>query len=124
MLFGDLSPLFKNKSWYNNVMETNVGSTDQMVRLALGVALVAVSAAGYTGYVLALGPVVAGALAVVALALLATGYTRKCPACSALGIDTLEGSSGADIETGSPEDTEPVEEPEPEDFEDDEEPQE
>ncbi|MFB6190200.1 MAG: DUF2892 domain-containing protein [Candidatus Nanohaloarchaea archaeon] len=96
-------------------METNVGDTDRLVRLALGVVLVAVSAAGFLEYV-ALSPVVAGVVGLVGVVLLATGYTRSCALYQVLGMSTSGGEereeSHGEIEEG------PAEEPEtPEDWE-------
>jgi hypothetical protein len=102
-------------------METNVGDTDRVVRLALGVVLVAVSAAGFLEYV-ALSPVVAGVVGAAGLVLLATGYTRSCALYQALGMSTSgEGREGSheEVEEG------PAEEPEdPEDWEEEPEPRE
>ncbi|MFB6213809.1 MAG: DUF2892 domain-containing protein [Candidatus Nanohaloarchaea archaeon] len=97
-------------------MQTNVGDTDHMVRLVLGVVLAAVSAAGFLEYV-AMSPVVAGVIGAAGLVLLVTGYTRKCPVCQMAGVSTT-GSSASSTE-------EQVEEPEsPGDWEEEPEPRE
>ena len=62
-------------------MQANVGTIDRILRIALGVALVALAATGHIG--------VWGYLGVVPLA---TGLFRFCPAYRLLGIRTC--SSG------------------------------
>ncbi|MCT9095996.1 DUF2892 domain-containing protein [Haloarchaeobius sp. HME9146] len=75
-------------------MERNVGSTDRLVRLALGAVLL-VAAAVVAAGVVSLGSgtvatVVAPLLlAVVGLVMLVTGYTQSCPAYGLIGMRTL-----------------------------------
>ncbi|MFB6158643.1 MAG: YgaP-like transmembrane domain, partial [Candidatus Nanohalobium sp.] len=77
-------------------MEKNVGDTDGLVRMALGAVLGLVSLvvlAQEMNMVSELLPVPAIAspvLGVLAVVLLATGYTSKCALYSALGVDTSE----------------------------------
>ena len=67
----------------------NVGSTDRMIRLILGVVLLAVGLLPLAGI-----PVIAGlgnwhwAVAAVGAVLVLTGTVRVCPAYSLLGIST------------------------------------
>lgn len=81
-------------------METNVGDTDRMVRLAFGVVLVAVSAAGFLEYI-ALSVEVAGAVGIVGVVLLATGFTKSCALYQALGMSTGGQESHEEVE-GNP----------------------
>ncbi|WP_435363307.1 YgaP-like transmembrane domain [Haloarchaeobius sp. DYHT-AS-18] len=75
-------------------MERNVGSTDRLVRLALGAVLL-VAAAVVAAGVVSLGSgtvatvVVPLLLAVVGLVMLVTGYTQSCPAYALVGMRTL-----------------------------------
>ena len=76
-------------------MEPNVGGYDRLARLALGVVLVAVSVAGYAGFVpLAFGPLpqalTAVFVGVVGVVLLVTAATRRCPLNAVAGIDTCK----------------------------------
>ncbi|MFB6100303.1 MAG: DUF2892 domain-containing protein [Candidatus Nanohalobium sp.] len=77
-------------------MEKNVGDTDGLVRMALGAVLGLVSLVvlaqdmGMVSELLPLPAVASPILGVVALVLLATGYTGKCALYSALGVDTSE----------------------------------
>ena len=67
----------------------NVGEKDKNIRLISGSILLAASL--FTAKII---------LLVVGLVLIATGYTRVCPAYSAMEKDTLEGSeSEEDSET-------------------------
>ncbi len=76
------------------IMERNVGSTDRLVRLALGAVLL-VAAAVVAAGVVSLGSgtvatvVVPLLLAVVGLVMLVTGYTQSCPAYALVGMRTL-----------------------------------
>ena len=74
-------------------MERNVGSSDRIVRMLVGVvALVSAVAlfAGVGGVSGSVGTVVAPLiLAVVGAVLVVTGYTQTCPAYSLLGFRTL-----------------------------------
>lgn len=74
-------------------MERNVGSTDRLTRIVLGVVALAVAIAlfagigGISGTVgTVVGPVV---LAVIGAVLVVTGYTQACPAYQLIGIRTL-----------------------------------
>lgn len=86
-------------------MEVNVGDTDRIVRLVLGVALAVVGVA-WLGGVVTFGAGVAGTVAalvavLVAVGLLATGATRTCPVYLAADVDTTGGEETADVaETG------------------------
>lgn len=77
-------------------MEENVGLLDQKVRIGLGAVLGLVSllvlaqSQGMASEMLPLPAVVSPVLGVVAIVLLATGYTSKCALYSALGMDTSE----------------------------------
>ncbi|TVQ55223.1 MAG: DUF2892 domain-containing protein [Rhodobacteraceae bacterium] len=63
-------------------LEVNVGEKDRMIRLGAGALLIVIALLGY------------GVLfAILGLALLATGYTRKCPGYQVLGKNTLEPKS-------------------------------
>lgn len=68
-------------------MEENVGSTDSIVRLALGAILAIVGIAGLFG-VVGMSALVAVVVLIVAAVLLWTGYTRQCLLYGPLGIDT------------------------------------
>lgn len=74
-------------------MEQNVGGYDRIGRFVVGALLVIAGVAGYAGALpVAVGPLpqalVSVVLALVGVVLLVTGFTRKCPINSALGIDT------------------------------------
>lgn len=77
-------------------MERNVGDTDSQVRLALGALSGVVSLAilaqslNLINEVMALPEILSPVLGVVALVLLVTSFTRKCPVCAASGVDTTE----------------------------------
>lgn len=77
-------------------MEENVGLLDQKVRIGLGAVLGLVSllvlaqSQGMVSEMLPLPTVFSPVLGVIAIVLLATGYTSKCALYSALGIDTSE----------------------------------
>lgn len=58
-------------------MKANVGTLDQAVRIALGVLLIILAAAG-----------VVGAWGYIGVVLVATGVFRFCPAYRLLGIQT------------------------------------
>ena len=72
----------------------NVGGMDRKVRMALGVLLVALGAAGYAGVVplASIGPQALTSVAVtlVGLVLLVTGYFRSCMLYRLIGVDTSE----------------------------------
>lgn len=76
-------------------MERNVGATDRLVRIGLGIVLL-VAAGVVAAGVVSLGggtAVTVGVplvLAVVGLVLLVTGYTRTCLAYDLLGTSTLK----------------------------------
>lgn len=74
-------------------MDPNVGGTDRIARLVIGVLLLALAGAGYAGAVgLAVGPLPQALTAVVigliGLVLLVTGSVQRCPINTVLGIDT------------------------------------
>lgn len=70
-------------------MEKNVGSTDKMVRMALGAILGLASLGILAEYVP--GPEIASpVLGVLAVVLLATGYFGTCALYSMIGVDTSE----------------------------------
>jgi hypothetical protein len=76
-------------------MEKNVGGFDRTARLTIGPVLIAFVAAVLTGDLpLDLtGPVGLAVLAVVGVVgavLTVTGWTQRCPASAALGIDTYQ----------------------------------
>lgn len=74
--------------WDNSdCMNRNVGSTDRLVRIALGAVLGAVSLAVLAGSV-PLPTVLSPVLGVLALVLLVTGATSTCGLYSVLGVDT------------------------------------
>lgn len=74
-------------------MEMNVGGYDRLGRLVIGAVLVLAGIAGYAGLVpVAVGPfpqaLLSLILVVIGVVLLVTGFTRKCPINSVLGINT------------------------------------
>lgn len=77
-------------------MEKNVGDTDQLVRIALGAVLgiaslgILAQSQGVISEVVAVPGIASPVLGVIALVLLGTAYTRECPVCAAVGIDTTE----------------------------------
>lgn len=74
-------------------MEENVGDTDSIVRIVLG-AVAGILSLGTLADVLpsslALPEIASPILGVIAIALLATGFTSKCGLYSALGMSTKE----------------------------------
>jgi len=74
-------------------MERNVGNTDKLVRIVLGiVAIIGAVAlfAGVGGLSGTVGTIVVPLLlAVVGAVLVVTGYTQSCPAYQVLGLRTL-----------------------------------
>ena len=68
-------------------MDTNVGSIDRYIRLALGALLAVLGLAGLVG-LWAMNTVVAVALVIVGAVFLGTGYTRQCLLYKPFGIDT------------------------------------
>lgn len=74
-------------------MDQNVGSADKLVRIVLGIGLLAVAIAlfagigGVSGTVgTVVGPVV---LALIGAILVVTGYLQTCPAYKVIGFRTL-----------------------------------
>ena len=65
-------------------MEINVGSTDRIFRLVLGVILLAVGAY----FLLSNELVIGGVLVLISLIPLVTGILSTCPLCSIFGIST------------------------------------
>jgi hypothetical protein len=70
------------------MMKSNVGTLDRIVRLVLGVALIA--AALFSGFAFFDGTVVKYGAVAVGLVLAVTGLARTCPAYSILGIRTCK----------------------------------
>ncbi|SHG92351.1 YgaP family membrane protein [Halobaculum gomorrense] len=68
-------------------METNVGSTDTLVRIVVGALAGAVSLAGLAGALEVQG-VVSLVLGIVAALMLGTAFTSKCALYSVLGVST------------------------------------
>lgn len=73
-------------------MEMNVGGYDRLGRFVIGAVLVLVGIAGYAGVVpVAVGPIPQALLSLILVVagavLLVTGYTRKCPINSVLGLN-------------------------------------
>jgi hypothetical protein len=73
-------------------MEINVGSTDSIVRLALG-AVAGVVSLAILAESLALPLILSPVLGVAALIFLVTGSTNRCPAYSLLGVNTCSRSA-------------------------------
>ena len=67
-------------------METNVGGTDQSLRIGLGMLLTIIGAVSLLGQ--ALGPVIGAVLVIVGVVFLWTGYTRQCLLYKPFGINT------------------------------------
>jgi len=74
-------------------MERNVGTTDKLVRIVLGVVAIVGAVAlfgGVGGLSGTVGTIVVPLLlAVVGAVLVVTGYTQSCPAYQVLGLRTL-----------------------------------
>ena len=68
-------------------METNVGPTDKLVRIAVGAIVGSVSLAGLA-QVVELSGVVSLVLGIVAILMLGTDFTNTCAVYSALGVST------------------------------------
>lgn len=68
-------------------METNVGETDRLARIAIGAIAGAVSLAILAGAV-DLSELISLVLGIVAILMLGTGLTSKCAVYSALGMST------------------------------------
>ncbi|ERJ05651.1 hypothetical protein HLRTI_002379 [Halorhabdus tiamatea SARL4B] len=72
-------------------MQTNVGETDRIVRLVVGIVVLAVAVAGFAE-VFTYEPITStvglAILAVIGLILVATGALRQCALYELLGIDT------------------------------------
>lgn len=75
-------------------MERNVGSTDRIVRMGVGLLVLVGAAVLASGIVGVSGTVttvaVPAVLAVVGLVLVVTGYTQSCPAYQLIGMRTLK----------------------------------
>lgn len=69
-------------------MNRNVGSTDRIVRLGLGIVLGAVGLASITGVLGSVGPLVGVVALLIGVVMLATGASRTCLLYKPLGIDT------------------------------------
>jgi len=79
-------------------MNKNVGGYDRLGRFVLGAVLVVAGIAGYAGIVrVAVGPLpqalAALLLVLIGAILLVTGYTRKCPINSVIGMNTFRSRS-------------------------------
>lgn len=59
----------------------NVGSTDRMIRIGLGVALLILAVLGYVGWF----------AYIIGAVLLATGISRVCPSYDLVGMNTING---------------------------------
>lgn len=68
-------------------MENNIGEPDRLLRIGLGLVLLAVGVTVFTGIV-ATAPLAGIVAAVIGLVLLATGTMRMCPIYRILGVDT------------------------------------
>lgn len=68
-------------------MDTNVGSTDKLVRIAVGAVAGIVSLAGLA-QVMELQGIVSLALGIVAILMLGTAFTSRCAVYSLLGVST------------------------------------
>jgi hypothetical protein len=68
-------------------MESNIGATDRVVRIAVGIALAAVGLASL-GNLLGFGVTVGAALTLLGLVLVGTGFARVCLLYRLLGVDT------------------------------------
>jgi len=68
-------------------METNVGSSDKLVRIVVGALAGIVSLAGLA-QVVELQGVVSLLLGIVAILMLGTAFTNKCAVYSLLGVST------------------------------------
>lgn len=75
-------------------MKENIGDQDRQVRVALGVILVALGGAGYSGTIPLAGfapqALTSIFLSVIGIVLVLTGYFRKCMLYRVLGVDTSE----------------------------------
>lgn len=77
-------------------MQENVGDTDGLVRIVLGAVAGVISLVvlaqqqGMLSEMIPLPALASPVLGVIAIVLLATGFTSKCALYSALGIDTSE----------------------------------
>ncbi len=65
----------------------NVGAPDRIVRLVLGIALIALPFVGGAAFA---GPVLAWGLPIVGLVLAATAFLAFCPIYKVLGISTKQ----------------------------------
>jgi hypothetical protein len=75
-------------------MDRNVGGYDRLGRFVIGAVLVIAGIGGYAGMLrVAVGPLPQALTAVVLVLiggiLLVTGYTRKCPINSVIGLNTF-----------------------------------
>lgn len=72
-------------------MEKNVGGTDRLVRLVVGIALLAVAVAGFAD-LFTLDPLTStialALVAIIGLILVGTGALQQCALYEVLGIDT------------------------------------
>lgn len=71
-------------------MTFNVGTPDRIIRVILGVLLIA--APIITGWTLFTNPVLTWGVVLVGLVLIVTGAVRFCPAYRILNLDTSKGT--------------------------------
>ena len=84
-VIGQTSPPLKDgDSFKEQNMKPNVGTIDRILRIALGLGLIAASVLGYIGV-----------WGWVGLVPLATGIFRVCPAYLPLGLSTCASGSGS-----------------------------
>ena len=69
-------------------MNTNVGNMDRILRLVIGIALIA--AALFSGFAIFDGTLVKYGAVVIGLVLAATGLLQKCPMYSIVGVRTCK----------------------------------
>ncbi|WP_206022016.1 DUF2892 domain-containing protein [Salarchaeum sp. JOR-1] len=70
-------------------MEHNIGATDRLTRVVVGVSLAVIGLAAVGG-LLGLGSTVGAVLALLGLVLVGTGLVRVCLLYRLLGIDTSD----------------------------------
>lgn len=86
-----INRLAENSVFGGKQMDINVGETDRLVRLVVGIVLLAVAVAGFAElftYEPITSTVGLAILAVIGLVLVATGALRQCALYRLLGINT------------------------------------
>ncbi|MEF8776042.1 MAG: DUF2892 domain-containing protein [Haloarculaceae archaeon] len=68
-------------------MDINVGSTDRLVRIVIGL-IAAVAGIVVVAGIVETSPVIGAIALVVGVVLLATGATQKCPFYQGIGVST------------------------------------